>query len=169
MTLSNLMAQIPAWSLILNCITSHMTVRKYFRLSALGSWERKSSLPFCSRTEREMLYKPVGKLRQHLTVSLAENQQVFLRGSHGKWRAMLLMVAPSQIEERIAKDLSQNTILPYIRIFPALCSQDLCHLWLTSVPSASPVWPLLPKHSPIHREKWPTPSPLSMTQLLLFS
>lgn len=122
MTLSNLMAQIPVWSLILNCTASHMTVRKYFRLSALGSWERKSSLAFCSRTERETLYSLVGKLREHLAVSLAENQQVFLKGSHCKWRAMLLMAALSYVEERIAKDLRQNTILPYIRVFPALCS-----------------------------------------------
>lgn len=122
MTLSNLMAQIPVWSLILNCITSHMTVRKYFGLSAPGSWERKSSLAFCSRTERETLYSLVGTLREHLAVSLAENQQVFLKGSHCKWRAMLLMAAPSYVEERIAKDLRQNTILPYIRVFPVLCT-----------------------------------------------
>lgn len=84
MTLSNLMAQIPVWSLRLNCITSHMTVKKYFRLSALSSWERKSSLAFCSRTEWETLYSLVGQLRERLAVSLAENQQVFLKGSRCK-------------------------------------------------------------------------------------
>lgn len=85
------MAQIPVWSLILNCITSHMTVRKYFRLSALGSWERKSFLAFCSRTEQETLSSLVGKLRQYLAVSLARNHQVFLKCLHSKCRAMLLL------------------------------------------------------------------------------